>query len=85
MSTLLEKGEISPHMTGKLWASRERGLLKSWEEKGWVSVSSEIVGGRTKVKGDSFRPDGDRPDGADSGRDTAGHQGNPATGIQEER
>ncbi|MBW2466474.1 MAG: primosomal protein N' [Deltaproteobacteria bacterium] len=50
LSTLLEKGEINPHMTGKLWASRERGLLKSWEEKGWVSISSEIVGGRTKIK-----------------------------------
>jgi primosomal protein N' (replication factor Y) len=47
---LLQKGELSPHVTGKLWRSKERTLLKSWEEQGWIIISSELVGGTVKTK-----------------------------------
>ena len=47
---LLDKGEISPHITGKLWATKDRRLFESWEEKGWVTISSELVGGSTKTR-----------------------------------
>lgn len=47
---LLEKGEISPHVAGKLWTTKERRLLESWEENGWVAISSELVGGSAKIK-----------------------------------
>ncbi len=50
LATFLDKGEISPHMVGKLWATRERKLLESWEAEGWVTISSELVGGRVRTR-----------------------------------
>jgi primosomal protein N' (replication factor Y) len=47
---LLQKGEISPHVVGKLWRSKERTFLESWEKQGWVIISSELVGGTAKTK-----------------------------------
>jgi len=47
---LLHKGEISPHVVGGLWRSKERRLLESWDEKGWISISSELLGGTAKAK-----------------------------------
>ena len=47
---LLDKGEISPHITGKLWATKDRRLFESWEEKGWFIISSELVGVSTKTR-----------------------------------
>jgi primosomal protein N' (replication factor Y) len=50
LSSLLEKGEISPHVTGKLWPTKDRRLLELWEENGWVTISSELIGGKAKTK-----------------------------------
>ena len=49
-SSLLDKGEISPHAVGKLRGAKERRLLKSWEEQGWVTISSELSGGTARAK-----------------------------------
>jgi primosomal protein N' (replication factor Y) len=49
-SSLLHKGEVSPHVTGNLWRSKERRLLELWAEEGWVTISSELVGGTAKIK-----------------------------------
>ncbi len=48
--SLLHKGEISTHITGNLWRSKERRLLELWEKEGWVTISSELVGGTAKAK-----------------------------------
>ncbi|MFC1844577.1 primosomal protein N' [Thermodesulfobacteriota bacterium] len=50
LNDLLDKGEISPHNTGKLWSTKDRRILESWEEKGWIEIISELTGGRTKTK-----------------------------------
>ena len=50
LSGLLDKGEISPHITGKLWPTKDRRLLESWEVKGWITISSELTGGRVKSR-----------------------------------
>jgi primosomal protein N' (replication factor Y) len=50
LSSLLDKGEISPHITGKLWSTKDRRLLESWEKKGWITIKSELIGGRAKAK-----------------------------------
>ena len=47
---LLRKGEISPHVTGRLWRAKERRHLESWEKEGWIEISSELVGGTAKIK-----------------------------------
>lgn len=47
---LLCKGEISPHLAGRLWQEKERKLFESWEEEGWVEVSSELLGGSAKAR-----------------------------------
>ena len=49
-SSLLDKGEISPHAVAKLRGAKERRLLKSWEEQGWVTISSELSGGTARAK-----------------------------------
>ncbi len=49
-SSLLHRGRISPHVAGILWRSKERRLLEAWEAKGWISVSSELIGGTAKEK-----------------------------------
>ena len=48
--SLLHKGEISPHVTGNIWQSKERRLLELWEKEGWVTISSELLGGTAKIK-----------------------------------
>jgi primosomal protein N' (replication factor Y) len=48
--SLLQKGEISPHVTGKLWRTKERKLLETWEADDWITVSSVLVGGTAKAK-----------------------------------
>ncbi len=48
--SLINKGEISPHVTSGLWRTKERRLLQSWEEEGWITISSELVGGSAKAK-----------------------------------
>ena len=50
LSSLLGKGELSPHITGRIWSTKDRRLLESWEEKGWITISSELVGGKVKAK-----------------------------------
>ena len=50
LASLLDKGEISPHITGRLWPTKDRRLLESWEKNGWVTISSELVGGSAKIK-----------------------------------
>jgi len=50
LSGLLDKGEISPHSTGRIWSTKERRILESWEEKGWIDIISELTGGRTKTR-----------------------------------
>jgi primosomal protein N' (replication factor Y) len=50
VSDLFDKGEISPYKTGKLWSTKDRRILESCEENGWVEINSEITGGRTKTK-----------------------------------
>jgi primosomal protein N' (replication factor Y) len=50
LTALLDKGELSPFVAGKIWATKERKLLESWQEKGWITISSEIVGGAAKTK-----------------------------------
>lgn len=50
LSILLNKGEISPYITGKLWPTKDRRLLESWEEKGWVAIRNELTGGSAKTK-----------------------------------
>jgi primosomal protein N' (replication factor Y) len=47
--SLLRKGVISPHVAGSLWRSKERRLLELWQDKGWVNISSELVGGTAKI------------------------------------
>jgi primosomal protein N' (replication factor Y) len=49
-SSLLHKGEVSPYVAGNLWRSKERRLLELWAEEGWVTISSELVGGTAKIK-----------------------------------
>ena len=49
-STLLHKGGLSPHAAASLWRSKERRLLELWQEKGWVTISGELVGGTAKAK-----------------------------------
>ncbi len=49
-SSLLEKGEISSHVTGSIWRTKERRILETWEENGWITISSELVGGTAKAK-----------------------------------
>ena len=49
-SDLLKKGEIGPHTAGSLWRMKERRLLELWQEKGWLTISAEIVGGTAKAK-----------------------------------
>ncbi|KPK00597.1 MAG: primosomal protein N' [Desulfobacterales bacterium SG8_35] len=49
-SGLLHKGELSPHVTGNLWRSKERRLLELWVDNGWITISSELVGGTAKAK-----------------------------------
>jgi primosomal protein N' (replication factor Y) len=49
-SDLRSRGEISPAATAELWRSKERRILESWETKGWVAVSSELVGGTARIK-----------------------------------
>jgi len=49
-SDLLKKGEIGPHTAGSLWRMKERRLLELWQEKGWLTISGEIVGGTAKAK-----------------------------------
>ncbi len=49
-SSLLEKGEISSHVTGSIWRTKERRILEIWEEKGWITISNELVGGTVKAK-----------------------------------
>ena len=50
LASLLDKGEISPHVTGKLWPTKDRRLLEFWEKNGWVTINSELVGGSAKTK-----------------------------------
>ena len=50
LKSLLDKGEASPHITGKIWPTKDRRFLESWEEKGWVTISSELIGGKAKTK-----------------------------------
>jgi primosomal protein N' (replication factor Y) len=52
-SSLLHKGAISPHAAAGLWRTKERGLLELWEQKGWVAISSELVGGAAKTKNET--------------------------------
>jgi len=47
---LLEKEELSPHATAKIWPTKDRRLLETWAENGWVEISSELVGGSIKIK-----------------------------------
>ena len=49
-SSLLHKGEISPHVAGGLWRSKERRILELWAAEGWIAISSELVGGTAKIK-----------------------------------
>jgi len=48
--SLLNKGELSPHVVGKLWRAKERRLLESWQDEGWISIISELAGGTAKAK-----------------------------------
>ena len=48
--SLLRKGEISPHAVGSLWRSKERRLLELWQQKDWVTISGELIGGTAKAK-----------------------------------
>jgi len=48
--SLLHKGELSTYITGSLWRSKERRLLELWEKDGWVTISTELVGGTAKAK-----------------------------------
>ena len=48
--SLLNRGEISPHVAGSLWRSKERRLLELWAEEGWVTINSELIGGTAKIK-----------------------------------
>ena len=48
--SLLDKGELSPHIVRKLWRTKERRLLESWEKHDWVKISSELIGGTTRPK-----------------------------------
>ena len=64
LANLLEKGEISPHATGKLWSSPARKYLESWEGKGWISISSELVGGSVKIKTEKCCALAEEPDSA---------------------
>jgi len=50
LTNLLEKGELSPHATSKIWPTKDRRLLEIWAENGWVVISSELVGGSVKIK-----------------------------------
>jgi len=50
LSGLLDTGEINPHSTGKLWSTKDRRILESWEEEGWIDIISELTGGRTKTR-----------------------------------
>ena len=50
LSALLEKGEISPHKTGRIWSTNDRRILESWKDEGWVDIVNELTGGRTKTK-----------------------------------
>lgn len=50
LSSLLERGELSPHATANLWSTKDRKILESWEKNGWISISSELVGGSIKIK-----------------------------------
>ncbi len=47
---LLDKGEISPHSTAKIWSTIDRRVLESWEKEGWVDIITELTGGRTKIR-----------------------------------
>ena len=49
-SRLLDKGEISPHITRMLWLSKERKFLEAWAHEGLIIITNEIVGGKTKSK-----------------------------------
>jgi primosomal protein N' (replication factor Y) len=49
-ANLLAKGEISHHATGMIWGSKVRRILETWAEEGFVTISSEIVGGTVKTK-----------------------------------
>jgi len=50
LKSLLEKGEISPYITAKLWSTKIRRIFESWEKEGWVIVKNELVGGSVKIK-----------------------------------
>ena len=50
LSNLLERGGLSPHATALIWPTKERRLLESWAEKGWLTINSELVGGTVKIK-----------------------------------
>jgi len=49
-SDLRKKGEIGPATVARLWKTKERKLLESWQQEGWVTISSELVGGTAKPK-----------------------------------
>ena len=50
LENLLAKGELTPHAAGKLWSTPARKYFETWEGKGWISISSELVGGSVKIK-----------------------------------
>lgn len=47
---LLDKGEITPHVTASLWRSKERSIIETWAAEGWIEISSELVGGTARAK-----------------------------------
>lgn len=51
---LLEKGELAPATTRRLWRGSEQKKLVEWEKKGWLLISREIVGATAGAKTETF-------------------------------
>lgn len=49
LTTLLNKGCLSPASCRQIWRAPDRHLLEKWEKNGWLEIKTELTGGTTRT------------------------------------